>query len=64
MSKSKFKISLDCPLKFEGASENFKNHQRLLSKNITSGVYILENTLPPGGGEYRPMSFGGKNMKR
>jgi hypothetical protein len=24
--------------------------------------YILENT--PGGGEYQPMSFGGKNMKR
>jgi hypothetical protein len=30
---------------------------------IFSGVYILENT-PPWGGEYQPMSFGGKNMKR
>jgi hypothetical protein len=28
-----------------------------------AGVYILENT-PPQGGEYQPMSFGGKNMKR
>jgi hypothetical protein len=25
---------------------------------------ILENTLPPGGCKYQPMSFGGKNMKR
>jgi hypothetical protein len=24
----------------------------------------LENTPPPGGGEYQPMSFWGKNMKR
>jgi hypothetical protein len=29
-----------------------------------AGVYVLENTLPPGGGGYQPMSFGGKNMKR
>jgi hypothetical protein len=30
-----------------------------------AGVYILENTPPPlGGGKYRPMSFGGENMKR
>jgi hypothetical protein len=28
-----------------------------------SGVYILENTPPPGE-KYRLMSFGGKNMKR
>ncbi len=27
-----------------------------------AGVYILENT--PLGGEYQPMSFGRKNMKR
>jgi hypothetical protein len=34
-----------------------------LSNN--TGVYILENTPPPGGGnKYQPMSFGGKNMKR
>jgi hypothetical protein len=26
-------------------------------------VYVLENTLPPPGGEYQPMSFGGKDMK-
>jgi hypothetical protein len=32
--------------------------------NEQAGVYILENTLPPGGGKYQPMSFGGKNMKR
>jgi hypothetical protein len=32
---------------------------------ILTGVYILENTLPPwGGGKYQPMSFGGRNMKR
>ncbi len=30
---------------------------------VFTGVYILENTPPPGG-EYQPMSFGGKNMKR
>ncbi len=30
---------------------------------LHTGVYILENTPPPGG-EYQPMSFGGKNMKR
>jgi hypothetical protein len=30
-----------------------------------SGVYIMENTSPPGGeGKYQPMSFGGKNMKQ
>ncbi len=30
-----------------------------------TGVYIIKNTYPPpGGGEYQPMSFGGKNMKR
>ncbi len=29
-----------------------------------SVVYILENTPPPQGGNYQPMSFGGKNMKR
>ncbi len=35
------------------------------SKNHSTLVYILENTPPPGGGgEYQPMSFGGKNMKR
>jgi hypothetical protein len=28
-----------------------------------AGVYILENTPTRGGGEYQPMSFGGKNMK-
>jgi hypothetical protein len=33
---------------------------------VHSGVYILENTRPPPGGEkkYQPMSFGGKNIKR
>ncbi len=31
--------------------------------NITTGVYILENTLPPGRGKYQPMSVGGNNMK-
>jgi hypothetical protein len=29
-----------------------------------TGVYILENIPSPGGGGYRLMSFGGKNMKR
>jgi hypothetical protein len=24
----------------------------------------LENTPPPGGGEYQPLSFGGKHMNR
>ncbi len=31
--------------------------------NFTTGVYILENTLPLGRGKYQPMSVGGKNMK-
>jgi hypothetical protein len=31
--------------------------------NFMPGVYILEN-IPPPGGKYQPMSFGGKNMKR
>jgi hypothetical protein len=32
---------------------------------IIAGVYIRENTSPPGGVEkYQPMSFGGKYMKR
>ncbi len=30
-----------------------------------TGAYILENIPPPPpGGEYQPMSFGGKNVKR
>ncbi len=29
-----------------------------------TGVYILENTPPPGKGKYQLMSFGEKNMKR
>jgi hypothetical protein len=29
-----------------------------------AGVYILENTPPPPGEKYQPMSFGEKNMKR
>jgi hypothetical protein len=36
----------------------------LVSTVHNSGVYILENSLPPLGGEYQPMSFGEKNMKR
>jgi hypothetical protein len=28
------------------------------------GVYIMENTPPPRGEKYQPMSFGGKNMKK
>jgi hypothetical protein len=31
---------------------------------LSIGAYILENTPPPGGKKYQPMSFGGKNMKR
>jgi hypothetical protein len=32
---------------------------------IFTGAYILENTPPPPrGGKYKPLSFGGKNMKR
>ncbi len=30
----------------------------------TTVLYILENTLPPGGGGYQPMLFGRKNVKR
>ncbi len=33
-------------------------------KGKGAGVYILENIPPPRGEKYRPMSFGGKNMKR
>jgi hypothetical protein len=29
-----------------------------------TGVSIMENTPPPRGGKYQPMSFGGKNKKR
>ncbi len=42
-------------LDFVGAKNKFLKN---------TGVYILENTPPGGGGEYQPMSFGGKNMKR
>ncbi len=28
------------------------------------GLYIGKYPPPPGGGEYQPMTFGGKNMKR
>ncbi len=42
---------------------NLKDPMRFTQK-LTSGVYILENTPPPGGGKYQPISFGGKNMKR
>jgi hypothetical protein len=31
-----------------------------LSSHIPAGAYILENTHPLWGGEYQPMSFGGK----
>ncbi len=37
--------------------------RELSCSTVYPGVYILENT-PLGGGEYQPMSFGGKNMKR
>ncbi len=38
--------------------------------NLLAQIYTLDRRglyigkyLPPGGGEYQPMSFGGKNMK-
>ncbi len=44
--------------------ENVKNMKKgKIWKKNRSGAYILENTHPPPGGKYQPMSFGEKLWK-
>jgi hypothetical protein len=52
---------------WEGKKSNFRSRKGgaagIEGFRTTSGVYILEDTPPPGEEKYQPMSFGGKYEK-